>query len=159
MRQCGLTKKFNDRKSENNHTWPLDFVHDGLIAYMNANDSESLISSARTDGYGFSQPALDQLADGTATALSGFPLTDFTSIVNSTHDHRANRLYVFGESANSASVTTNTDSGANNGKSLYINGNGNYCAGFSTNLMIVLPFLQLLIRLKILRLQDLLKLI
>ena len=120
-----------DRKSESNHTWPLDFVRDGLIAYMNANDSESLISSARSDGYGFSQAALDQLADGTATALNGFPLMDFRSIVSPTHDHRANRLYVFGESANSASVTTNTDSGANNGKSLYINGNGNYCAGLA----------------------------
>lgn len=122
-------KDISDRKSLGVNTWPLDMVYDGLVVYMNANDSESLLSVAETsyaDGFGYMHPSLDQLADGKRRDATSYSLEDFKYINPSDHNVRANRLYAFGQSNNNASTVINTDTLANNGKSIYINGNGNY---------------------------------
>lgn len=122
-------KDIADRKSLDSNSWPLDMVYDGLIAYMNANDSECLLTTTDTgytDGFGYSHPGLDQLADGKRRDIPAYSLEDFKSINPSDHNTRANRLYAFGQSANNAATVVNTDATANNGKSIYVNGNGNY---------------------------------
>lgn len=123
-------KEIADRKKLGQNYWPLNFVHDGLVSYFNANDPECLLAASDsnwTDQWGYNQPGLDNLADGKRRNVTSYSLQDFQSLhPGTTHATRTYRLYAFGEGNNNAAISVNTDTGANNGKSLYVNGNGNY---------------------------------